>query len=50
MNDNTTPIDKSKEVDFSYPEGFQEAVASLDFLPEDVAAQMLAVLATGMLQ
>ncbi|MDR2956554.1 MAG: hypothetical protein LBU61_00020 [Coriobacteriales bacterium] len=44
MNDNDTAIDKNKEVDFSYPEGFMEAAASLDFLPEEMRVPMLIAL------
>ena len=35
MAEKETTIDLSKEVDFTHPEGFMEAVASLDFLPDD---------------
>ena len=36
MSDNT-PVDLTKEVDFDYPEGLQEAARALDFLPEGQA-------------
>ena len=46
MSENTPAIDKTKEVDFSYPEGFNEAVASLDFLPdEELRVQMITAIA-----
>jgi hypothetical protein len=46
MSDTTQQIDKDKEVDFSYPNGFNEAVASLDFLPgEEQRIQMIAAIA-----
>lgn len=46
-----TPIDLDKEVDFSYPEGFREAAAALDFLPdEESRLAMVAAVSAGMLQ
>ena len=47
MSDNNN-IDKNKEVDFSYPEGFMEAVNSLDFLPdEQTRIKILTAIAIG---
>ncbi len=37
-------IDLTKEVDFSYPEGFQEAAQVLDFLPEEEREGFLAMM------
>lgn len=41
-------IDVNEKVDFSYPEGFQKAVDSLTFLPEEQRAAMLIVLITSL--
>ena len=49
MSDNSVLIDKDKEIDFSYPEGFKEAAASLDFLPEELREQTLERLVSGIL-
>ncbi|MCL1802622.1 MAG: hypothetical protein FWG30_03115 [Eubacteriaceae bacterium] len=48
MDDNMH-INDSDEVDFSYPEGFEKAAKSLDFLPDDeTRRQILLALVTGM--
>ena len=49
MSENTPEIDLSKEVDFSYPEGFMEAAQILDFLPDDEArAGLMAAFASNL--
>ena len=35
-------LDLSKEVDFSFPEGFNEALELLDFVPEEARLPLLA--------
>jgi len=48
--DNQTTIDKNKLVDFSYPEGFAEAAASLDFLPDEAMREQMLHTLASMLQ
>jgi len=51
MSDQDKSVDLSKPVDFSYPEGFMEAAAALEFLPdEESRLQMVAMVSSGMLQ
>ncbi len=37
-------LDLTQEVDFTYPEGFQQAAAALDFLPEEERESFLALM------
>ena len=49
MSENTAAIDKDAEIDFSYPEGFKKAAASLDFLPEESREATLERFISGIL-
>jgi uncharacterized protein YjeT (DUF2065 family) len=50
MSDNSKPLALEDEVPFTYPQGFEQMAASLDFLPDDGSReQMLMALASGML-
>jgi hypothetical protein len=51
MYDIDPKLDLDKPVDFTYPEGFEEAAAALDFLPDDETRRMMVTMVTsGMLQ
>ena len=41
MSETNATVDLSREVDFSYPEGFMEATAVLDFMPEEARIGLL---------
>ncbi|MBQ7737635.1 MAG: hypothetical protein IJT62_07355 [Oscillospiraceae bacterium] len=43
-------FDMNEKLDFSYPEGFQKAAASLEFLPEEQRVPMLATFLTLLMQ
>lgn len=42
MSEKNTMVDLEKEVSFTYPEGFAEALQVLDFIPEEERIGVLA--------